>query len=406
MNSKNFRPGKERFRASFAGVETSSPRFGEIDEEKGILHNVQVNLMGEAKGHGVWLGEDFIDGVVEQGNKASLGVKVRFGHPAMCSDALGTFLGRAKNFTKQDVTRADGSVVKGAFADIHLAEEAKDAPTGDLYTWTLGAAKNNPDTFGQSIVFTYSDFYVVDKDGTKHKWSEEPQPKERGEPSYDNWIAKSADGKQYALIEKLLGTDFTDSPAATDGVFGSDDLAAQADEMLEEHPQIMEVLTSKPDVLAQFIERYNVALEAAGKPRVMLAVIGQEGTVSIEDHEALKARFAGLQSAKDKEIAGLKEAAAAAKTDFDSQMAKLRADLGTAQADLSAKAEELAKAHDALAENRKQLATSQDALAKLTGDTLSSPETFASWKEAEQKLGYTQARKQCKDLYAAFMAGK
>lgn len=346
---KQFRPGKERFRATFAAAETKSPRFGEIDESKGILHNVQVNLMGEAKGHGVWLGEDFIDGVVEQGNKASLGVKVRFGHPAMCSDALGTFLGRAKNFTKQDVTRADGSVVKGAFADIHLAEEAKDAPSGDLFTWTLGAAKNNPDTFGQSIVFTYADFYVVDNDGGKHKWSEEPQPKNRGESAYDNWLAKSADGKQYALIDKLLGTDFTDSPAATDGVFGTDDLAAQAEEMLDGYPQIMEVLTKKPDTVAQFLERYNAALVASGKAAVMLRV-----SSDVEDAEK---RLSGLQSAKDKEIAELKETLSAKDKEIDDLKAKLttaETDLGKVRADLSAEQDAHVKTKSDLAAAGKQ----------------------------------------------------
>lgn len=377
----SFRPGKARLRATFLAAETKSPRFGEIDEKNGILYNVQVNLMGEAKGHGLWLGEDFIDGVVEQGNAAKMGVKVRFGHPALCSDALGTFLGRAKNFRKQDVTRADGSIVKGAFADIHLAEEAKDAPSGDLYTWTLGAAKNNPDTFGQSVVFTYADFYVVDDEGKQHKYSEEPEAEDgENKTRYDNWIRKSADGKQYVMIDKLLGTDFTDSPAATDGVFSSDSLAAQAEKMLDEHPQIMDVLTSKPEVLEQFLERYNAVLEAAGKPAVMLRV-----STDVEASEQLAAkleeaerRLSGLQSAKDKEIAQLSEEV----TNLKAEREALNADLGKAQADLSAEQTAHTETKAALANTSKQLAEAEAKHAALVGGVLG---------DAPDKVGVSKA---------------
>jgi len=404
-----FNPGKVRFRATFsAGDLDPAQRFGKIDAEKGILYDVQVSIMGEAKGHGVHLGEDFIDGVVEQGNAAKLGLKSHFGHPAMCSDALGTFLGRATNFKKKPVTRPDGSQCSGAFADFQLAEEAKKAPGGDLYSWTLATAQNNPDTFGQSIVFTYSDFYVMDKDGNKKLYSQRCEGCTPDQDPTDEWLASSVDGKIYAMLGNLLGTDFTDTPAATDGVFGTGDLAARAEEMLDANPQIMELLTSKPDTLNQFLHRYNAVLKSAGKPELALSVVGAAPdpaslsalSKKLEDAEK---RLSGLQSAKDKEIKELHEAADAAKKTFDSQLANLTSDLSAANSALSIANDGKAKAESALAESGKQLAAKTAALAKLTGDTLTSSEGLENWEEAKAKLGYAPARRQYPELYAAFM---
>lgn len=346
----NFRPGKQRIRATFSAIDFGEAiRFGKIDDEKGILHDVQINLMGEAKGHGVWLGEDFIDGVVEQGNASKLGVKVRFGHPNMCADALGTTLGRAQNFSKKEVKRSDGTKCYGAFADVQLSEEAKHAPSGDLHKWTLSAAQNSPDTFGQSIVFTYADFYVVDKEGKKHSYKEYTGKDGLG---YEAWEKQSVDGKRFAVIEKLLGTDFTDSPAATDGVFSADDLATQVTEMLDDNPQIMGILTEKPDTVNQFLERYNAALQAAGKTQIKLHVV-TDG----QDYDALTGRLAGLQSAKDKELAAKDSEIVGIQTalsDLKAKFATVTTDLEKATATLSAEQDEHAKTKDALADAGKQ----------------------------------------------------
>lgn len=118
-------------------------------------------------------------------------------------------------------------------------------------------------------------------------------------------------------------------------------------------------------------------------------------------------RFAGLQSAKDKELAQLRAdlltAAAAQKTDFESQLAALTSDLSAANAALSVATESKAKAETALAETREQLTAKQSALARLTGGTLNSVEAFASWGEAQAKLGYAPARRAYPELHAAFM---
>ena len=382
---------QNRFRVTFAAgdMATEQPRISNIDEEKGLLSSVQICLEGEAKGHGVCLPPEFIDGLAEQGNAYKLGMKVRFGHPGMCSDALGTYLGRASNFKVQDVTRKDGTTCKGCFADIQLAQEAKKAPAGDLYSWTLETAKNSPDTFGQSIVFNYADFYVVDADGNQLRYSETGL-------TYEAWMEQSVDGKVYAMLAEFLGTDFTDSPAATDGVFSSDQLASQATEFLDEHPEVFRVL-GDPDRVTEFLTRYNNYRDAQGLPHLAI--------LSVADLDP-QGRLSKLQAAKDKEIASLAEKFSADKKEFEGKLSALQAELDKANALLSTSNEKLAKAETELGLVTEQLSAAKEAHAKLTGAVLkpggSNREEFATFEDAKQKIGYAAARNDYPELFADY----
>ena len=236
---KPFKPMKARFRATFGGSQLGAGRLGSVDKENEILHDVQITLEGEAKGHGVWLDREFCEAVAAQGNATGdVGLKVRYGHPAMCSDAIGTELARAKNFRVVDVEREiEGQkvVCAGVVADVYMLEAAHSAPQGDIVKHVMEMAATDPSQFGQSIVFTYADWVVKDADGVRHSYREEVMgvdaegkvivDAETGKPkdtiSYDAWLAQSADGKEYAVLGKLHGTDFTDSPAATDGIFST-----------------------------------------------------------------------------------------------------------------------------------------------------------------------------------------
>lgn len=331
-----FKPLKSRFRATFSASELPAKRLGEIDAEKEVLHDVQITLEGEAKGHGIWLDRKFCEDVAAQGNQTGeVGLKVRYGHPAMCSDAIGTELGRAKNFRVADVERTiDGQTVKcaGVVADIHLLKSAHSAPQGDIAKHVLETAKEDPGQFGQSIVFTYADWKVKDADGNDHSYKEEVEKpfaewseSEVGKSAsgkaryakYDElhkaWFDQSPDGKVYAVLGKLHGTDFTDSPAATDGVFSTGTLAEEAEQMLDEHPQILEVLEKNPKSVVEFLERTGL----------------------LEKVES--ARVSGLQAAKDKEIAALKAEIDTLKSSADklsSDLDESRKALAVANADL------------------------------------------------------------------------
>jgi len=203
-----------------------------IDSDKGIMRGVAIVREGEAKGHGVHLDSDFVADVVRLGNDKENGVKMRFGHPTMSGNALGTFLGRAKNF------RVDGEIAR---ADMFLSQEAKDTPNGNLWKYTIAHARNSPDMFGASIVFTRGDRFQKDDDGNRVDTSDR-------------------DKKTFVSIEKLHGADMVDSPAATDGVFSAfsrDSFAGTVTDFLDQHPEVFDLVRQNPDVLTGFMARYQ-----------------------------------------------------------------------------------------------------------------------------------------------------
>ena len=301
--SNKFRPMKARLRATFGGGDLVS-RLESVDAEADVLHGVQITLEGEAKGHGVFLDREFCEAVAAAGNATGdVGLKVRYGHPAMCSDALGTELGRARNFRVIDIERdIDGEKVQaaGVVADVHILAAAHAAPQGDIAAHVLAVAAEDPKQFGQSIVFTYGDWVVKDKDGVRHSYREEvmgvdaegkvivgEDGKAKDRISEEAWRAKSADGREYAVLGKLLGTDFTDTPAATDGIFSAGSLAEEATELLDAHPQIRELMLNSPKNVVEFLKRSDLFDALAA--------------------EIESVRCANLQSAKDRRIAELKE---------------------------------------------------------------------------------------------------
>ncbi len=69
-----------------------------IDQEERIVRGYRVIERGEASGHYMWVDETMLDQVVAAGNASKPAIKSRWTHPGLCSDGLGKFLGRAKNF--------------------------------------------------------------------------------------------------------------------------------------------------------------------------------------------------------------------------------------------------------------------------------------------------------------------
>ena len=131
-----------------------------VDKEKGVISSFAVVSKGEAKGHCIEIDDIALEQIVELGNKAKNGVKSRFGHPNMSNTALGTFLGRVKNLWK------DKDVVRG---DIHFDKTAYKTPNGDLASYVMDLAENDPDAFGASIVFDGELEERLNEDGTKKK---------------------------------------------------------------------------------------------------------------------------------------------------------------------------------------------------------------------------------------------
>lgn len=358
MPMNRFKPLKSRFRATFSGTETGV-RLGEVDKENEVLHGVQITLEGEAKGHGIHLDREFCEAVAEAGNATGdVGLKVRYGHPAMCSDALGTELGRAKNFRVADIERTteDGEkvTVAGVFADVEILQSAHSAPQGDIAKHVLEMAAEDPGQFGQSIVFTYADWVVKDADGNRHSYKAEVSDPEDAEQALteEQWFKQSADGKIYAVLGKLHGTDFTDTPAATDGVFSTGTLAEEAERMLEEHPQIFDAIENSPKSLMEFLERTGL------------------------DKKLESARVAGLQAAKDKEIASLRaelDTALAQVKDLTADLDAKTSAFDSATAEIEQLKANCAEAKKALADVQAALAAEQERYREQVGTALQQP---------------------------------
>lgn len=409
--NKKFNPMKARFRATFNGSQLGASRLGEIDTENEVLHDVQITLEGEALGHGVWLDREFCEAVAAAGNATGdVGLKVRYGHPAMCSDAIGTELGRAKNFRVVDVEREiEGEKVQaaGVVADVHLLKSAHSAPQGDIAKHVLETAKEDPKQFGQSIVFTYADWVVKDADGNRHSYREECcNEDESKNKTQAQWEAQSADGKEYAVLGKLLGSDFTDTPAATDGIFSTNTLAEEAETMLEEHPQILEVLEKNPKSVVEFLDRTGLA------------------------EKIESARVAGLQAAKDREIAALKaeigslgeknaelqkkgvELLAAAEDQHKVAVQKFESDikerdeaLAAAKAECEQLRAELDKTTKALSDTKAALDAETERYRAQVGTALQQPDgegAFSAFPDAVKKLGYAEAARKYPELLDAY----
>jgi hypothetical protein len=212
-----------------------------IDRESGVIRGVTVAKVGLAKGHDAWLDRTFLLQIVDQAGTRPQGIKARFGHPNMCSTALGTYLGRFHNYSY-----AGDKVV----ADLRLDDTAKNTPNGNLHDYILDMAEKNPDMFGASIAFESSDFEEVEE---------------------------TVDGKKMKLkcfrLKELRATDIVDDPAATDGLFSADTLPAQATRFLDENPEIAELIFSKPQNIIEFLSNYinNSTMSLAEKLKANFA---------------------------------------------------------------------------------------------------------------------------------------
>ncbi len=179
-----------------------------VDFENDIIRDVVLVQEGVAKGHGVWLDAKFVNDISKQGNE-SVKTKSRYGHPNMCGNSLGDYLGTYQNFS----TRRQGGKTQ-AIADLHLDRKVADrSPKYDksIVDYILNFADSNPDMFGNSIVFS----------GTP----EERKVEEDGKKIYKTFMTLNKKG--------FSASDIVDDPAATDGMFSEFNIANQITEFVK-----------------------------------------------------------------------------------------------------------------------------------------------------------------------------
>jgi hypothetical protein len=205
------------------------PSAPSIDTENGIIKNVLVVSKGEAKGHNLFLNDEFLERTALLGNEPAKGIKARYGHPNMCSTALGTYIGRYKNFHKEN---------SNVLADLYLDETARISPNGNLYDYILSLAATNPDMFGSSIAFKCGEVKTITEE-------------------IEN--SSKTTTRNFASIESLHAVDLVDDPAATDGLFAQfhqNDWAFTATLFLNQNPSLLNLLANNPYVFTEFITKY------------------------------------------------------------------------------------------------------------------------------------------------------
>lgn len=160
-----------------------------VDAEKKTMTRVAMLQQGLVRGHDVWADELFVDQLVELGNQNEAGVKLRFGHPPLCQDAIGTEIGLAKNWRKEGDT---------AYADLEFIETPENAKK---IAHIFALAETAPHLVGNSIEFE-CEFRTDDE----------------GEIEYEK-----VEDKKYPKIgcKSLSGTAIVSDPAATPGLFSA-----------------------------------------------------------------------------------------------------------------------------------------------------------------------------------------
>lgn len=203
-----------------------------VDRAGGIIKGFAVISKGEAIGHDAEVDEITLAQTLEHGNKSEVGIKSRFGHPNMSSEALGTFLGRVKNFY------LDGGIVR---ADLYLDSTAYKTPNGDLANYVLDLAEGDPAAFGASIVFDGEMEYRLNEDGTKKK------------DKNDKPLLP------LMRIKKLWAVDTVDEPAANNSMFGA--FFSETVKPSAEMTAFLNKFLGNPDAVEKvisFLQRYSV----------------------------------------------------------------------------------------------------------------------------------------------------
>ncbi|MGD9632186.1 MAG: hypothetical protein AB7G28_20695 [Pirellulales bacterium] len=270
------------------------------DYGAGMIVGMSVITRGEALGHRMWIDQFAVDQVVKMGNKARGGVKSRFAHPGLSSDGMGTLLGRIRNF------RGEGD---RAVADLHFEQSSHNTPDGDLASYVMDLAEEDPEAFGTSIVF-------------EHDYGAEDRFLADNEDEGGNFQSPDNDNKKHyrhARLARLLADDIVDSPAANPGGLFREghEIADEADKLCEfalgltsDRPELKHLSADADRIAsfaARFLESHNLELKqkepVMNEQEKIAAAVKESSDKLSADH---KAAIAKLQADHEAEIAKLK----------------------------------------------------------------------------------------------------
>ena len=218
----------------------------EIEGE--VIKGCSICTAGPALGHGVYLDESFILEAYQLSDMSKLGLKARFGHPSMCNEALGTAVGRFTNFAiSKDGKQLYGDLKFGEYADERYKKHI------------IGLAKEDPEAFGTSIVFSIGSYYRKSPEGEEV----DVDLSEDGRETYEAFEGDPEELSEelYVRCGKMYGCDFVDEPAANPGgLFSSASPAHEVSQFLSENPEIKTLLQNNKNVV-DIIEKYGVQIK-------------------------------------------------------------------------------------------------------------------------------------------------
>ena len=171
----------------------------DLDHDNHVIRNVSIIQKGPALGHGFEVDDVMLAQVAQKINAQPKGVKSRLTHPGLTEcggkDGIEVTLGRVKN------AHVEGDKVRG---DLHLGRFAAHSPQGDLRSYLMAIAEDDPDLVGLSIGF--------DPDQFEEQVVAEPRPESR-ETDDGNHVVR------FGRVKDVMAADVVGDPAAnTDGL--------------------------------------------------------------------------------------------------------------------------------------------------------------------------------------------
>lgn len=212
-----------------ARVDREGGRYG-----AGVITGASLCSRGEALGHYMWVDQVMLQQIVDLSPADPKFLKSRFTHPDWCSDGMGKGLGTIDNL------KLVGDQVYG---DLHFYAAAHVAPDGDLATYVMNLADEDPVNFGLSIVFSH-DWVAEDEFEEEHTKTIEAKDDQGNvvttRRQFQSPDPNNVENLPHARIAEMRAADVVDEPAANpNGLFHREN------EVLQDGGKLIEFILGK-----------------------------------------------------------------------------------------------------------------------------------------------------------------
>lgn len=229
-------------KSALSGAKLNSLSDTKLFAERKAIESLSVISVGEARGHGEWIDKEFVSAVADQINQAGdVGIRAHFGHPGMCSDAIGTEMGRFKN-ARMVLNEAASEIMGYEFYQALADWDATPVTESNrqYIDHVFHYAEKSPSEIGISIVHSYTGFRGPE-DGTGTEYADEKITEE-------GYFVDNPLGFPHPILGTLYDADFVSTPAANATGLKSDNPLQFAGDLLyrflSADPEILERVES------------------------------------------------------------------------------------------------------------------------------------------------------------------